>query len=135
MRPMRTRLRQHPRSEQGFTLIELVVVMLILAVLTAVAVPSYLHFGDRANKNAAAADLRAAVTSVEAWHSEHGTYAGMTVAALQASFDQSIDPSVVSLGSLSATTYCVMAEAPNDAAQTAAKAGPSAPIVLGAACP
>ena len=66
--------RQQLRREHGFTLIELVLVMLILSVLTAVAVPSYLHFGDRANKNAAAADLRAAVSSVEAWHSDHGTY-------------------------------------------------------------
>jgi prepilin-type N-terminal cleavage/methylation domain-containing protein len=126
---------QQLRREQGFTLIELVLVMLILAVLTAVAVPSYLGFGDRANKNAAGADLRAAVSSVEAWHSDHGTYAGMTVAALKASYDQSLDPTIVSLGTLSDTTYCVMAESPNDRTKTAAKAGPSAPIVVGTACP
>ena len=106
--------------------------VLILAVLTAVAVPSYLAFGDRANKNAAAADLRAAVTAVEGWHSDHGTYAGMTVAALKASYDQSLDPSIVSLGTLSDTTYCVMARSQT---KTAAKAGPSASIVLGDACP
>ena len=128
-------MRQQPRREQGFTLIELVLVMLILAVLTAVAVPSYLHFGDRANKNAAAADLRAGVSSVEAWPSDHGTYTGMTVAALKASYDQTLDPSIVSLGTLSDTSYCVMAKSPSDGTKTAAKAGPSAPIVTGAACP
>jgi prepilin-type N-terminal cleavage/methylation domain-containing protein len=126
---------QRLRSEKGFTLIELVVVMAILLILTAVAVPSYLGFADRANKNAAGADLRAAVDSVEAWHSDHGTYAGMTVAALQASYDQSLNASIVSLGTLSATTYCVMAKSPNDLTKTAAKAGPSAPIVIGASCP
>lgn len=129
---MRKTMRQRPGTEKGFTLIELVLVMLILAVLTAVAVPSYLAFGDRANKSAAGANLREAVTAVEGWHSDHGTYAGMTVAALKASYDQSLDPSIVSLGTLSATTYCVMARSQT---KTAAKAGPSAPIVLGAACP
>jgi type IV pilus assembly protein PilA len=132
---VRSAMRQRLRRENGFTLIELVLVMLILAVLTAVAVPSYLGFGARANRNAAAADLRAAVSAVEAWHSDHGSYGGMTVAALQASYDQSLDPSRISFGTLSDSTYCVMAKSPKDAAQTAAKAGPSAPILLGATCP
>jgi len=128
-------MQQRLRSEQGFTLIELVIVMAILLILAALVIPSYLGFGDRANKNAAGADLRAAVDSVEAWHSDHGTYAGMTVAALKASYDQSLNASIVSLGTLSATTYCVMAKSLTDSTKTAAKAGPSAPIVIGATCP
>ena len=90
-------MRQRLRSEKGFTLIELVVVMAILLILAAFVIPSYLGFGDRANKNAAAADVRAAVSSVEAWHLDHGTYTGMTLAALKASYDQSLDASIVSL--------------------------------------
>ena len=132
---MPSTMRQRPRSEQGFTLIELVVVMAILLILAALVIPSYLGFADRANKNAAGADLRAAVDSVEAWHSDHGTYAGMTVAALKASYDQSLNASIVSLGTLSATTYCVMAKSLTDPTKTAAQAGPSAPIVIGATCP
>ena len=63
---MLDKLRKRLRSEKGFTLIELLVVMIILAILTAIAIPSYLSFRDRANKSAAAADLRAAIPSVEA---------------------------------------------------------------------
>jgi hypothetical protein len=59
----------------------------------------------------------------------------MTVAALKASYDQSLNASIISLGTLSATTYCVMAKSPNDPTKTAAKAGPEAPIVIGASCP
>jgi type IV pilus assembly protein PilA len=128
-------MRQRLTSEQGFTLIELVVTMLILLILTAVAVPSYLGFRERANKSAAGADVRSAVASVEAFHSDNGTYAGMTVAKLKASYDLSLDASIISFGTLSTTTYCVMAKAPNDSTKTAAKAGPDAPIVIGATCP
>lgn len=128
-------MRQRLSSEKGFTLIELVVVMAILLILAALVIPSYLGFADRANKSAVGADLRAAVPSVEAWHLDHGTYAGMTVAALKASYDQSLNASIVSLGALSGTTYCVMAKSPNDSTKTAAKAGPSAPITIGAICP
>ena len=128
-------LRKRLRSEKGFTLIELLVVMIILAILMAVAIPSYLSFRDRANKSAAGADLRAAIPSVEAWFSDHGTYAGMTVASLQASYDQSINPSIITLGTLGPTTYCVQATSPNDATKVASKAGPSAQIVVGTACP
>jgi len=132
---VRNTMRKRLRSEQGFTLIELVVVMLILIILTAIVVPSYLGFRERANKSAAGADVRSAVASVEAWHSDHGTYSGMTVAALRASYDLSLSASVISLGTLSTTTYCVMAKSPNDSTKTAAKAGPDAPIVIGATCP
>ena len=132
---MRNTMRQRLKSDQGFTLIELVVVMLILLILSAIVVPSYLGFRERANSSAAGADLRAAISSVEAWHSDHATYAGMTVAKLKASYDQSLSASILSFGTLSATTYCVMATSPNDSTKTAAKAGPDAPIVIGATCP
>ncbi len=70
------KLQKRLRSEKGFTLIELLVVMIILAILTAIAIPSYLSFRDRANKSAAGADLRAAIPSVEAFFSDNGTYVG-----------------------------------------------------------
>ena len=69
---MLDKLRKRLRSEKGFTLIELLVVMIILAILTAIAIPSYLSFRDRANKSAAAADLRAAIPSVEAFFAAQG---------------------------------------------------------------
>jgi prepilin-type N-terminal cleavage/methylation domain-containing protein len=133
---MLDKLRKRLRNEKGFTLIELLVVMIILAILTAIAIPSYLSFRDRANKSAAGADLRAVIPSVEAWFSDHGTYAGVTAAALKASYDQSINTTwyTIPAAKQTATGYCVQATSPNDATKTAAKAGPSAPIVIGGVC-
>ena len=129
------KLQKRLRSEKGFTLIELLVVMIILAILTAIAIPSYLSFRDRANKSAAAADLRSAIPSVEAWFADNGKYDGMTAAALQASYDQSINPSIIEVKSAAGTTtYCVQATAPGDATKQAFKAGPSAQIATDA-CP
>jgi prepilin-type N-terminal cleavage/methylation domain-containing protein len=129
-----TTLRKRLRSEKGFTLIELLVVMIILAILTAIAIPSYLSFKDRANRAAAGADVRSLIPSIEAYFSDNGTYSGMTVAALQASYDQAINLSTYNFGTgtQTATSYCIQATVPN---QTAAKAGPNAQIVITGTCP
>ena len=127
-------LRKRLRSEKGFTLIELLVVMIILAILTAIAIPSYLSFKDRANNSAAGADLRSVIPDVEAWFSDNGTYAGMTPALLKSNYDQALNTTIYTINGLSSTTYCVEATSPNDATKHAAKNGPSSPIVIGAVC-
>jgi prepilin-type N-terminal cleavage/methylation domain-containing protein len=128
-------LRNRLRTDHGFTLIELLVVMIILAILTAIAIPSYLSFRDRANRGAAAADLRAAVPSIEAYRADNaGAYDGMTAAKLQASYDQGVNPSIIFVKSAAGSAYCVQATSPSDATKQAFKNGPLAAIQAGA-CP
>lgn len=62
-------VRRH-RDEAGFTLIELMVVVLIIAVLLAIAVPSFLGARDRASDRKAQSDLRNAHTNELVWFSD-----------------------------------------------------------------
>lgn len=56
-------LRRRREDEQGFTLIELMVVVLIIAILIAIAIPTFLGAQDRARDRGAQSDLRNALTA------------------------------------------------------------------------
>ena len=62
--------RLNVRDESGPTLIELMVVFIVLAVLAAVAVPSYLGTRDRANVAAAKSAVRSSIPAIEAYRTE-----------------------------------------------------------------
>jgi len=58
----------------AFTLIELLIVVAIIAVLAAIAVPNFLEAQTRAKVSRARADHRAISTGLEAYHIDHNTY-------------------------------------------------------------
>lgn len=68
---MRTTLqvlrRRLAAEESGFTMIELLIVMILLGILMTLSAPAYLSFQDRARKSAAAANIREAITAIDAY--------------------------------------------------------------------
>ena len=62
------------KFRSGFTLVELLIVVLIIAILAAIAVPNYLEFQARAKVSRAMSELRTIATALEAYQSENSDY-------------------------------------------------------------
>lgn len=67
-------LLRRARSERGFTLIELVIVIGIIGVLAGIAVPRYSAYKTTAENNADALTARVVQTAIELYQAEKGYY-------------------------------------------------------------
>ncbi|MFQ5966292.1 MAG: prepilin-type N-terminal cleavage/methylation domain-containing protein [Acidimicrobiia bacterium] len=87
-------IRSRLDREEGFTLIELMVVVLIIAILIAIAIPTFLGARNRAQDRAAQSDLRNALTAAKVYYVDNEDYgAAVTDAAFETSME-SIEPSL-----------------------------------------
>ena len=62
------------RDEDGFTLIELMVVVLIIAILLAIAIPTFLGARERAQNRAAQSDIHYILTAEKTFYTDDEVY-------------------------------------------------------------
>ena len=128
------RMQRRLAGEEGFTLVELTIVLLILGILLTIAVPSYLSFKDRSYKTAAKADVAQLLRSVVSYGSDNypnsandpdaatstsdSGYLGLDLTPLATKYDASVSttpgaPFVINPAGFtpSATDFCVTAVA------------------------
>jgi type IV pilus assembly protein PilA len=105
------------KDEQGFTLIELMVVVLIIAILIAIAIPTFLGARQRAQDKQAQSNMRNALTTEKTYYVDNQAYTATAanLSAIENSLDfttvdasvRGVKPTLVTVGTDTAGGVCL----------------------------
>jgi type IV pilus assembly protein PilA len=117
LQTLKKKMAQDRQQDEGFTLIELMVVVLIIAVLLAIAIPTFLGSQNKAKDRSAQSSLRNTLTAAKTIYTDGADYTKVTVGtggtlpATEPSLSfvdtatASSDPKTVSINAASASTF------------------------------
>ena len=86
------------RKSKGFTLIELMIVVAIIGILAAIAIPNFLQYQMKSRQSEAKTNLQAIKTSEVAFQAERGCYVGVALEGATLNAGKSSTPYVWSVG-------------------------------------
>ena len=84
------------RGQKGFTLIELMIVVAIIGILAAIAIPNFLRFQLRARSSEGKTNIAAIRTAQESYQAEFGNYVSTNGAAPTAASVSSVKQPMIS---------------------------------------
>jgi type IV pilus assembly protein PilA len=140
---MLEKLRSRSREESGFTLVELLVVMLILGILAAIAIPAFFSQRDKAKDADAKSTVRTMQTSMESCATGNGgsyAAAGCPVSALT-TIEPTLTGKTIAITSQASNAYEIKATSTTGntfsiaRATTGALTYPCTAAKAGAGCP
>jgi len=110
---MNKAIRKRLAGSEGFTLIELMVVVMIIAVLIAIAIPSFLGFRKSAQDRSAQSEIRNMLLAEKAYWLEAGDYtqAGADITALEPNAVINANPALgvyIDLNGASSDIVCIV---------------------------
>lgn len=97
------------RQMAGFTLIELMIVVAIIGIISAIAYPSYQEYVLRGNRSEGQAFLNDAAARQERYYAQNNTYADTAAKLGYANNNSSSSKYTLAISNVSATTYTLTA--------------------------
>lgn len=100
-------LRVRIADQDGFTLVELLVVVLVLGALVGIAVPTFVQQRDGAWDAAVRSELRAATIALASYRAQNGAYSDAALAT-GAGWGYEASPDIITVSAVSEQSFCLL---------------------------